>query len=124
MYRQISGRSEATELQMEQTLGSHLRFQLCQRKAFQMSLEGWSVIPPQLRSANQAISRFIITTAEPGAARARFGSGASVGSEVSELHIVRLIPGAPAEDSSFSFEGDRCHSTASSPAERALPLAT
>lgn len=69
MSRQKNGKSQATELQVERTLGSHLWFQLCQRKAFQMSLEGWSLIPPQRQSATQVISRSIIETAGTGSSR-------------------------------------------------------
>lgn len=50
-------------------------------------------------------------TAHRGIFQARFGSRTSVGSEVSESHVLRLTRGSPSsapEDTSLSFEGRQC----------------
>lgn len=54
------------------------------------------------------VSKFVIETAKTGSVLGPFGSGASVGSEVSELLVLWLMRGSPTwalEDTSLSLEG-------------------
>lgn len=96
MYRQINGKSGATELQSKRTLWSDVRFQSCQRKAFP-EYEG-GLIPPQLLLADLVVLTCITVDSkllQQGRLQARCGRRASVGSEVSGSHAPQLLPGSP-----------------------------